>query len=65
MRCELVVLAVPGEEGNWDAVVLEYVDGCRGVAPGSQRIDCRDRVVAFELLEAGSTDHSDIYRSWA
>ena len=34
------------------------------MTPGSQRVDCCDGMVAFELSEAGSTDHSDLYGSW-
>jgi hypothetical protein len=61
MWCILVVLAVSGEEGDRDIVVLEDMDGCRSVAPRSQRIDYCNGVVALELLETGSTDHSNVY----
>jgi hypothetical protein len=59
-----VVLPVSRQEGNGDIVVLEDVDGCWGVAPGSQRIDRCDGVVAFELLEAGSTNHCNMDGFW-
>lgn len=61
MWCILMVLTVSGEEGDRDIVVLEDVDGCRGVSPRSQRIDYCNGVIALELLEASSADHGNSY----
>lgn len=64
MGRELVVFAVAREEGDGDAIVLEDLQGGRGVAPWCEGVNRRDGVVAFDLGEAGAADHGDVDRSW-
>ncbi len=55
-----MVGAVTGEEGDGSVVVLEDVDGCGRVTPGSERVDSCNGDETVELLETGSTDDSDM-----
>ncbi len=55
-----MVGAVTGEEGDGSVVVLENVDRCRRVAPGSERVDSCNGDETVELLEAGSTNYGDM-----
>lgn len=62
MGRELVVGAVPREEGDGHAVVLEDLDRGRGVAPWRQGVDGCDGHVAINLREAGAAYHGDVDR---
>ena len=62
MRGKLVVETMSRQEGNRDFVVLEDVNRCRRVSPRSQRVDCCNWYVTFELLKTSSADHGNAYR---
>lgn len=64
VRRELVVAPVAREEGDGHAVVLENLQGRRGVAPRRERVDRRDGVVAFNLGEAGAANDGDVDGPW-
>ncbi len=59
VRCNLVVHAMSRQERDRNLVVLKDVDRCRRVAPWSQRIDCCNWYVTFELLETSTADHGN------
>lgn len=48
------------KEGDGNLVMLEDVDRCRRVAPGSERVDCCDWYIAIELLKSSSADHGNV-----
>lgn len=52
--------AVPREEGNGNTVVLEDVDGRRGVAPWCKRVNSCAGRVAFEGLQTSAADYCDM-----
>lgn len=53
--------SMAGEECHRSIVMLEDVDGCRGVAPWGKRVDSRDRDEAIKLLKPGSTDNCNVH----
>lgn len=63
VRRQLVVGAVPREEGDGHAVVLEDLEGRGGVAPGGEGVHRRDGGVAVDLGEAGAAYHGDVDRA--
>lgn len=63
MGRNLVVGSMSRQECDRDLVVLENMNRRRRIAPGSERVDCRDRHVAFKFLKTSPADHGNSYWS--
>lgn len=64
MGRKFVELSMARQEGDWDAIVLEDLQGRRRVAPWCERVDGRHGRVALDLREAGTAYHGDVDGPW-
>lgn len=63
MGSVLVGCAMAGQESDGDIVVLEDVNGCRGVAPWGGRVESCDLDEAFKFLKTSPSDYCDMDRT--
>lgn len=64
MGRKLVEFSMARQEGNGNAIMLQNLDGRRGVTPWCERVDRCHGCVAFNLRKASAAYYGDVDGPW-